>query len=161
MALDWLKTRLVGNAFREARSLTTALFLCAVTRHLVVDQRMVMRRIIPFFFDNKTCRLVIPWGISRTATTYVVYVLRVRTAATYIFYTYVYEYTSRNVMKIPLLLSTVFPECRPRSPRLPTKCEYAIYFACSFDRVLYGRRTSARTHGSVCRIALEIPRHTL
>lgn len=41
MALDWLRTRLVDDAFREARSLTTALLLCAVTRHLAIDQRVV------------------------------------------------------------------------------------------------------------------------
>lgn len=41
MLLRWVKVRLTAPAFREARSLTFAVLLCAATRMYVVDQRTV------------------------------------------------------------------------------------------------------------------------
>lgn len=41
MVLRWVKVRLTAPAFREARSLTTAVLLCAATRMFFVDQRTV------------------------------------------------------------------------------------------------------------------------
>lgn len=46
MVLRWVKIRLTAPAFREARSLTTAVFLCAAIRMFVVDQRAVSPRFL-------------------------------------------------------------------------------------------------------------------